>query len=166
MRFLQTDKKYGFAALDEEQKAAIPENVLTGKELKLPKNLHIWATMNTSDQSLFPIDSAFKRRWDWQYMPIANGNKGWKIEAAGNYYDWWQFLEKINEQIGNTTNSEDKKLGYYFCKSKDGIIKAETFVGKVIFYLWNDVFKDFAEEAGGIAVSRGLDAHVALVVYL
>lgn len=152
MRFLQTDKKYGFAALDEEQKAAIPETVLTGKELKLPKNLHIWATMNTSDQSLFPIDSAFKRRWDWQYMPIANGNKGWKIEAAGNYYDWWQFLEKINEQIGNTTNSEDKKLGYYFCKSKDGIIKAETFVGKVIFYLWNDVFKDFAEEAGGLFV--------------
>lgn len=152
MRFLQTDKKYGFAALDEEQKATIPETVLTGKELKLPKNLHIWATMNTSDQSLFPIDSAFKRRWDWQYMPIANGNKGWKIEAAGNYYDWWQFLEKINEQIGNTTNSEDKKLGYYFCKSKDGIIKAETFVGKVIFYLWNDVFKDFAEEAGGLFV--------------
>lgn len=152
MRFLQTDKKYGFAALDEEQKAAIPEPVLTGKELKLPKNLHIWATMNTSDQSLFPIDSAFKRRWDWQYMPIANGNKGWKIEAAGNYYDWWQFLEKINEQIGDTTNSEDKKLGYFFCKAQNNIINAKTFVGKVIFYLWNDVFKDFAEEAGGLFV--------------
>ena len=152
MRFLQTDKKYGFAALDEEQKAAIPEPVLTGKELKLPKNLHIWATMNTSDQSLFPIDSAFKRRWDWQYMPIADGNKGWKIEAAGNYYDWWQFLEKINEQIGDTTNSEDKKLGYFFCKAQNNIINAKTFVGKVIFYLWNDVFKDFAEEAGGLFV--------------
>lgn len=117
-------------------------------KLKLPKNLYIWATMNTSDQSLFPIDSAFKRRWDWKYMPIADGKKDWKIEVAKKQYDWWQFLQKINEQIGKTTNSEDKKLGYYFCKTKDGIIDAETFVGKVIFYLWNDVFKDFAEEAG------------------
>ena len=45
--------------------------------------------------------------------------------------------------IGRTTNSEDKKLGYFFCKAKDGVISAETFVGKVIFYLWNDVFKDY-----------------------
>ncbi len=150
IRFLQNDKKYGFAALTDEQKAAIPEDVLSGKELKLPMNLYIWATMNTSDQSLFPIDSAFKRRWDWQYIPITDAKMGWKIEAAGNLYDWWQFLEKINEQIGNTTNSEDKKLGYFFCKSKEGIIKADTFVGKVVFYLWNDVFKDFAEEAGGL----------------
>jgi hypothetical protein len=52
-------------------------------------------------------------------------------------------LTKINEQIGSTTNSEDKKLGFFFCKAVNGKISAETFVGKVIFYLWNDVFKDF-----------------------
>ena len=149
-KFLRTDKKYGFAALTEEQKAAIPEEVLSGELMILPKNLHIWATMNTSDQSLFPIDSAFKRRWDWQYMPISDGKKGWLIEANGKRYDWWQFLQKINDKIGSTTYSEDKKLGYYFCKAKDGIIDAETFVGKVIFYIWNDVFKDFAEEAGDL----------------
>ena len=56
----------------------------------------------------------------------------------------------MNDKIGSTTNSEDKKLGYYFCKAKDGIINAETFVGKVIFYIWNDVFKDFAEDAGDL----------------
>lgn len=107
--------------------------------------------MNTSDQSLFPIDSAFKRRWDWKYTPIANGNKGWKITADGKEYDWWQFLEKVNAQIGNATHSEDKKLGYYFCKPIDNqTIDAETFVSKVVFYLWNDVFKDFAEDAGSI----------------
>ncbi|MBF1446226.1 MAG: hypothetical protein HXN55_02375 [Prevotella nigrescens] len=116
----------------------------------LPKNLHIWATMNTSDQSLFPIDSAFKRRWDWQYMPISDEKKGWQIEANGKRYDWWQFLQKMNDKIGSTTNSEDKKLGYFFCKAKNGIIDAETFVGKVVFYIWNDVFKDFAEESGDL----------------
>ena len=149
-KFLLTDKKFGFAALTDEQKARIPEEVLSGELMILPKNLHIWATMNTSDQSLFPIDSAFKRRWDWQYMPISDGKKGWKIVANGKQYDWWQFLQKMNNQIGSTTNSEDKKLGYFFCKAKGDTIDAETFVGKVLFYVWNDVFKDFAEEAGDL----------------
>lgn len=117
--------------------------VLSGDILLLPNNLYIWATMNTSDQSLFPIDSAFKRRWDWTYMPISNAEKHWVIEVGGNKYDWWQFLEKINEKIGSTTNSEDKKLGYFFCKAQNGVISAKTFIGKVIFYLWNDVFKDY-----------------------
>lgn len=121
----------------------IVSQVLNGDILLLPNNLYIWATMNTSDQSLFPIDSAFKRRWDWTYMPISNAEKDWIIEVDGSKYDWWQFLEKINEKIGSTTNSEDKKLGYFFCKAQDGVILAKTFVGKVIFYLWNDVFKDY-----------------------
>ena len=121
----------------------IVSQVLDGDILILPNNLYIWATMNTSDQSLFPIDSAFKRRWDWVYIPISNAEKRWTIEVGGNSYDWWQFLEKINEKIGSTTNSEDKKLGYFFCKAQKGVISAKTFVGKVIFYLWNDVFKDY-----------------------
>lgn len=120
------------------------QEVLEGDILLLPNNLYIWATMNTSDQSLFPIDSAFKRRWDWQYMPISNANLNWAIEVNGNKYEWWQFLEKINDKVGSLTNSEDKKLGYFFCKAdNEGVITAETFVGKVIFYLWNDVFKDY-----------------------
>lgn len=121
----------------------VVSQVLCGDILLLPSNLYIWATMNTSDQSLFPIDSAFKRRWDWTYMPISNAEKDWIIEVDGSKYDWWQFLEKINEKIGSTTNSEDKKLGFFFCKAQDGVISAKTFVGKVIFYLWNDVFKDY-----------------------
>jgi len=127
----------------------IVSKVLKGEILLLPDNLYIWATMNTSDQSLFPIDSAFKRRWDWKYMPICEGKEngvslGWKIEANGKLFDWWQFVEKINAEINEQTKSEDKKLGYFFCKAQDGVVKAETFVSKVIFYLWNDVFKDQA----------------------
>lgn len=121
----------------------VVSQVLDGDILLLPNNLYIWATMNTSDQSLFPIDSAFKRRWGWTYMPISNAEKGWTIDVDGSKYDWWQFLKKINEKIGSTTNSEDKKLGYFFCKAQNGVISAKTFVGKVIFYLWNDVFKDY-----------------------
>ncbi len=130
----------------------VVSDVVSGKILLLPNNLYILATMNTSDQSLFPIDSAFKRRWDWQYMPISKGRDAsgkemaWKIQADTKEYDWWSFLEKINAQIGSTTNSEDKKLGFFFCKAKDGVITSETFVGKVIFYLWNDVFKDYGFE--------------------
>lgn len=127
----------------------IIKQVLKGEILLLPNNLYIWATMNTSDQSLFPVDSAFKRRWEWQYMPIGkgyddNGNElNWKICIGANEYDWWSFIEKINLQIGSTTNSEDKKLGFFFCKAENNCISAEVFVGKVIFYLWNDVFKDY-----------------------
>lgn len=123
-------------------------SVLTNKDgikddkLRLPKNLYIWATMNTSDQSLFPIDSAFKRRWDWVYMPIADAKKNYVIEIDNDQYDWWSFLEAINDIIESTTHSEDKKLGYFFAKAKDGRITVETFVSKVIFYLWNDLFKD------------------------
>ena len=121
------------------------KGIESGK-LRLSSNLYIWATMNTSDQSLFPIDSAFKRRWDWHYTPICNAQKGWKIEANGNQYDWWDFLLKINARIERTTSSEDKQLGYFFCKADgDGKISAEKFVSKVVFYLWNDVFKDFAD---------------------
>lgn len=114
-----------------------------GEKMCLPPNLHIWATMNTSDQSLFPIDSAFKRRWDWKYTPISDAGKGYHIDVNGNSYDWWSFLEKVNEIVEDMTSSEDKQLGYFFCKAEDGVVSAEKFVGKVIFYLWNDVFKDY-----------------------
>lgn len=122
--------------------------VKSGEVLILPKNLYLRATMNTSDQSLFPIDSAFKRRWDWKYVPIAKGNDNgveldWVIAIDSEKYDWWTFIETVNKHIFGTTNSEDKQLGFFFCKAKGNIIDAETFVGKVIFYLWNDVFKDY-----------------------
>ena len=124
--------------------------IMKGERLVLPSNLYIWATMNTSDQSLFPIDSAFKRRWDWKYVPIREGRDketnaplNWYINTGDRQYKWWSFIKKVNDLIGSLTNSEDKKLGYFFCKAKDGEIDADLFVSKVIFYLWNDVFKDY-----------------------
>lgn len=129
-----------------------PDGVKEGKKLVLPSNLFIWATMNTSDQSLFPIDSAFKRRWEWKYVPISDAGKAWKICVNGTEYDWWSFVKKINNKIWDATHSEDKKLGYFFCKAdrkvnendeENNVISADRFVGKVLFYVYNDVFKDY-----------------------
>ena len=133
----------------------IVAQVLEGEVLLLPNNLYIWATMNTSDQSLFPIDSAFKRRWDWYYVPISNAEKNWTIEVNGAKYDWWNFLQAINDRVYDATYSEDKKLGYFFCKADDGIISSSKFVSKVIFYLWNDVFKDSEFEGSAFRDENG-----------
>ena len=128
------------------------ERICKGEILLLPPNLYIWATMNTSDQSLFPIDSAFKRRWDWEYVPIAKPDKSddsnWKerkIKVGSSLYDWWDFLTIINKHIAKATESEDKQLGYFFVKAPDdtGYITADQFANKVLFYLYGDVFKSY-----------------------
>lgn len=134
-------------------KVGLTTSIKEGKILKLPNNLYIWATMNTSDQSLFPIDSAFKRRWDWKYIKIKKGidkvtkeELNWKIKVGEDSYDWWEFLQQINDIIKSMTSSADKQLGYFFCLADQNEISADTFVNKVVFYLWNDVFKDYAED--------------------
>jgi hypothetical protein len=123
----------------------IPDEIRSGKILKLPPNLYIWATMNTSDQSLFPMDSAFKRRWEWEYIPIKDAGKSWKIVADGASFPWWDFIDTVNGYILNTLKSEDKQLGYFFARPDKGgtAISAAKFVNKVLFYLYNDVFKDY-----------------------
>ncbi len=138
-----------------EKESALKEhwNVYKDKvgegKLKFPPNLNILATMNTSDQSLFPMDSAFKRRFDWEYMPIDFKDKDaayYKIrigDADGDEYPWQKFVEEINKKILDLTESEDKQLGEFFVKLSEGyIISREQFLGKVMFYLWNEVCKD------------------------
>lgn len=126
--------------------------ILNGSKLLLPPNLRIWATMNTSDQSLFPIDSAFKRRWNWEYMPIEYDKTDWTFIIGDKRYSWGEFLKVINPKILELTMSEDKQLGYFFAKpdkkSKEDLkendtISEKVFVNKVLFYLWTDVFKDY-----------------------
>lgn len=163
------NKRFG---LDKEGNDRYPDRNWFGF-MALPPNMSILATMNTSDQSLFPIDSAFKRRWDWKYIKIKpgkneNGEKlDWNIQIEGangepvkiigesTKLSWWEFIQKVNIIIASMTSSADKQLGYFFCKpskksnetdEKPTIITADTLVGKVIFYLWNDVFKDYGFE--------------------
>lgn len=127
-------------------------DVKSGNKMQLPPNLHIWATMNTSDQSLFPIDSAFKRRWDWRYIPIDYTDNGHYIDCGDTQYSWADFLQKVNDKVESVTQSEDKKLGYWFMGNgkEQTEITIDRFVSKVVFYLWNDVFKDFGKSGNTI----------------
>ena len=124
----------------------LKENGIGDGKLKLPPNLNILATMNTSDQSLFPMDSAFKRRFDWEYVPISFDGKDaadYQIDIDGSFYSWKNFVETVNDKILDLTESEDKQLGEFFIKPDSGnIISKERFLGKVMFYLWNEVCKD------------------------
>ena len=117
------------------------EGIRDGK-LCLPPNLSIIASMNTSDQSLFPMDSAFKRRWSWEYVPIdyVNAKSGaFTINIGGEPHNWHKFLEKINEKIKSVTSSEDKQMGNFFIKES---VDEKEFCDKVMFYLWSEVGKD------------------------
>ena len=119
-----------------------PKGVKEGKKLVLPPNLYIWATMNTSDQSLFPMDSAFKRRWSWKYVPIDYSHKDsskFEIDLGDEKYSWPNFLRKINEEIKNLTYSEDKQMGNFFIKHSIGL---DEFRDKVMFYLWSEIGKE------------------------
>ncbi|WP_376777094.1 McrB family protein [Flavobacterium covae] len=131
------------------------EKVLTNQDginkgLRLPSNLTIYATMNTSDQSLFPMDSAFKRRWDWEYIPICyddipeNESFGYKVIIDDNLsFKWIDFIRNVNTIIKTNANlGMDKCIGNYFIKPETKDISLNEFINKAIFYLWNDVFKD------------------------
>lgn len=121
------------------------DGIKEGK-LRLPANLHILATMNTSDQSLFPMDSAFKRRWDWRYVAISYSepkSSTFKINV-GEGYSWVDFIEQVNKRIFDLTQSEDKEMGNFFIKDS---IDAEQFKSKVMFYLWFEVLRDEVENS-------------------
>ena len=135
----------------------LKDNGVGDGKLKLPPNLNILATMNTSDQSLFPMDSAFKRRFDWEYVPIkyakdSDCGEDWNadkfaIDVSGSTYMWLDFLKKVNVDIDETTHSEDKQMGEFFIKPKrdDLKISFDEFRSKVLFYLWDSVYKDETE---------------------
>lgn len=125
----------------EQELGAGHEGIKNGK-LKLPSNLNILATMNTSDQSLFPVDSAFKRRWAWECVPVdyTNPNSGkFTIKIGDSEYKWHDFLLKANNRIKDLTFSEDKQMGNFFISSN---VDKRQFIDKVMFYLWNDICKD------------------------
>lgn len=115
------------------------------EEIKIPSNLTILATMNTADQNVFTLDTAFKRRWTLRSIKndIAGcDHAGTCIE--GTKITWRYFAEKINDTIidinDGSLSSEDTRLGAYFVKEAD-LKDRKIFAEKVLMYLWNDAFK-------------------------
>lgn len=126
----------------EDDGALKNEAGIANGQLCLPPNLSIIATMNTSDQSLFPMDTAFKRRWAWEYVPIEYDNKTssqFKINIGDEQFDWPVFLKAVNKEIKRLTSSEDKQMGNFFIKHS---VDESEFINKVMYYLWSEVGKD------------------------
>lgn len=120
---------------DEEEEA----------EIKIPANLTILATMNTADQNVFTLDTAFKRRWTMRSIPNNISACGHASDPiCGTAVTWGVFGTKINEAIINfgkdNLSSEDNRLGAYFVKAED-LKNQQVFAEKVLMYLWNDAFK-------------------------
>jgi hypothetical protein len=124
-------------------------------KIYLPKNLYIYATMNTSDQNVFTLDNAFKRRWDMLHVPTeANSNHTYiDYYLPKSSITWGKFLRIINEEILSSTQNEltteDKQIGAYFIKRTDlsetennlDEIIARRFANKMLSYLWLDIAK-------------------------
>lgn len=118
--------------------------------IRLPPNLSLLATMNTSDQNVFTLDNAFQRRWDMELVPNSCSDPTQmqaKISVKEKTITWESFQSKINEIIAEKGNEsgfssmEDKRLGCWFIKNNEDKIDSEKFANKVLKYLWDDAFK-------------------------
>ena len=119
--------------------------------IRLPPNLSILATMNTSDQNVFTLDNAFQRRFDMELVrnefdltkPAVNAQYNAEIDDTG--IKWGQFWGWINARITATlkglSSTEDKRLGVWFVSNVGGIIDDKVFAEKVLKFLWDDAFK-------------------------
>ncbi|GAW87510.1 conserved hypothetical protein [Bathymodiolus platifrons methanotrophic gill symbiont] len=115
---------------------------LINKTIKIPPNLSIIATMNTSDSSIYYMDSAFKRRWSWEFIDIDSKSVTLEGIAFKNRDEWHNFIQNINFFIKSNHKSirgiEDKQIGYFFIK--DDEIKNACIQNKLMFFLWDSVF--------------------------
>lgn len=120
-------------------------DLIHNKNVKLPPNLSILATMNTSDESIFYMDSAFKRRWDWEAIEINHSKhvlSTVKIEKLN--LQWTDFIDKLNQFIVSNhkfiRKVEDKQIGYFFIKHRNNVIALKDIQNKLMFFLWDNVF--------------------------
>lgn len=120
------------------------------KQLSLPPNMYIWATMNSADQGVFPMDTAFKRRWSFEYMDINHGYEVIRdfdvvLGEDGHVVNWDDLRRKINELLLDDCKvNEDKLLGPFFIAPEaldDPDTFAKAFKDKVLLYLCEDAAK-------------------------
>ena len=111
-----------------------------GVKLCIPENFYIWATMNSADQGVFPLDTAFKRRWEFEYIGVDGKGPNIWIKTDSGAYGWDDLRQAINAKLLSAGKvNEDKLLGPWFLKGKDGdYISSRKFASKVLMYLWED----------------------------
>ena len=137
---------YNKDILDHLNKELVKEKKSTIQSIEIPAKLTIFATMNTCDQNVFTLDTAFKRRWRMSRIPndFKNVPITWGIKFPNGTISWKDFAEAVNDAILNNCNdgteAEDKRLGAYFVKKED-TEDAKRFAEKVMMYLWDDVAK-------------------------
>ena len=142
--------------INYEIRKTVPElNWTANTGIRLPPNLSLYATMNTSDQNVFTLDNAFQRRWEMELVQNIvdknNENEKKQMEApiavANQKIKWEDFQQTINSVISEKSNEgglssmEDKRLGCWFIKAENGVIDEKKFANKVLKYLWDDAFK-------------------------
>lgn len=123
------------------------ETIAKKEGLYLPNNLYIWATMNSADQGVYPMDTAFKRRWDFEYIPL-NKNKREEeffIEIYKEKYSWNDYRETLNDILGEQGVTEDRLISPYFLKETDfdenKILKTSSYINKFLMYVFDDILK-------------------------
>lgn len=136
-------------ALSEDMRHYLLDQEIDLDNLTLPPNLYIWATMNSADQGVFPMDTAFKRRWEFEYLDIDANEQvidGYDFPFKDGNYEWNTLRKAINEQLLNARVNEDKLLGPFFIKLET--IADETnepflqaFKSKVLMYLFEDAIR-------------------------
>lgn len=134
--------EYGITPSEDVQRYLSENEVPNPSELRIPGNLYIWATMNSADQGVFPLDTAFKRRWDFKYLSLDDKKDNDKIEVecgTDGLCKWGDLRKAINSLLARNRVNEDKHLSAYFVKP-DGVgrISGERFKMKVLMYLWED----------------------------
>jgi hypothetical protein len=154
-----------FQLLDRDENGVSEYSIQTSKELReylakelnctsedvasirIPNNMFIWATMNSADQGVFPMDTAFKRRWDFKYLGIddsQDGIKNYELNIAGQTINWNKLRQAINDRLSALNINEDKLIGPYFINEKtlnDNDAFVEAFKSKVLMYLFEDAAK-------------------------
>lgn len=142
--------RYGVNLSQELRAHLIDANVLKeGETLQLPPNLYLWATMNSADQGVFPLDTAFRRRWDFIYRghgePCAYPDDARKIRYGGSTYDWDAFRSVLNGRLRGLKVHEDKLIGPYFLTQAQ-LGSADAVLNKLFLYLWDDVQRFHQDE--------------------
>lgn len=143
-----------YTKYDEEHYAGFTEQEVEDecvKTIALPSNMFIWATMNSADQGVFPIDTAFRRRWSFEYLSIDNSQEVVDISvnlAAGHSVSWNALRMMLNEKLLALGINEDKQIGPFFIGNRDYMNQLQNenrfnavFKDKVITYLFNDVVR-------------------------